>query len=105
MVCSPVVVEVQVEVEGSGESGNIETSSNALGWDQLGHLHYIAGKASSTMCHAQAAAFHGFTMHLLLLGPPMACPCRYEAHQKLGLPTILCRVRKANQEVLKMHMM
>lgn len=32
-------------------------------------------------------------------------PRRYEAHQRLGLPTILCRVRKANQTVLKMHMM
>jgi len=30
---------------------------------------------------------------------------RFEAHQRLGLPTILCRVRKANKQVLKMHMM
>jgi hypothetical protein len=30
---------------------------------------------------------------------------RYEAHQRLGLPTIKCRVRKANKQVLKMHMM
>lgn len=30
---------------------------------------------------------------------------RYEAHQRLGLPTIRCRVRKATREVLKMHMM
>jgi sulfiredoxin len=30
---------------------------------------------------------------------------RFEAHQRLGLPTILCKVRKANQQVLKMHMM
>ncbi|WIA41323.1 hypothetical protein OEZ86_004920 [Tetradesmus obliquus] len=30
---------------------------------------------------------------------------RFEAHQRLGLPTIKCRVRKANQQVLKMHMM
>ncbi|PNW70677.1 hypothetical protein CHLRE_17g729950v5 [Chlamydomonas reinhardtii] len=30
---------------------------------------------------------------------------RYEAHQRLGLETIRCRVRKANKEVLKMHMM
>jgi uncharacterized ParB-like nuclease family protein len=30
---------------------------------------------------------------------------RFEAHQRLGLPTIRCRVRKANQQVLKMHMM
>jgi uncharacterized ParB-like nuclease family protein len=33
------------------------------------------------------------------------CCCRFEAHQRLGLPTIKCRVRKANQQVLKMHMM
>lgn len=32
-------------------------------------------------------------------------PRRFEAHQRLGLPTIKCRVRKANQQVLKMHMM
>mmetsp|Transcript_29654 Transcript_29654/g.65635 ORF Transcript_29654/g.65635 Transcript_29654/m.65635 type:complete len:175 (+) Transcript_29654:80-604(+) len=30
---------------------------------------------------------------------------RYEAHQRLGLETIRCRVRKANREVLKMHLM
>lgn len=30
---------------------------------------------------------------------------RFEAHQRLGLPTIRCRVRKATREVLKMHMM
>ena len=30
---------------------------------------------------------------------------RYEAHVKLGLPTIRCRVRKASQQTLKMHMM
>jgi uncharacterized ParB-like nuclease family protein len=30
---------------------------------------------------------------------------RYEAVKRLGLPTILCRVRKANQQVLKMHLM
>jgi len=30
---------------------------------------------------------------------------RFEAHQRLGLPTILCRVRRANKQVLKMHMM
>lgn len=30
---------------------------------------------------------------------------RFEAHQRLGLPTIKCRVRKANKQVLKMHMM
>ncbi|KAK9829927.1 hypothetical protein WJX72_008688 [[Myrmecia] bisecta] len=30
---------------------------------------------------------------------------RYEAHQRLGKPTILCRVRKANKATLKMHMM
>ena len=31
--------------------------------------------------------------------------CRFEAHQRLGLPYILCRVRKANKQVLKMHLM
>ena len=30
---------------------------------------------------------------------------RYEAHVNLGLPTILCRVRKASPQTLKMHMM
>lgn len=30
---------------------------------------------------------------------------RFEAHQRLGLPTIKCRVRRANKQVLKMHMM
>eukprot|EP00878_Enallax_costatus_P006039 GHUV01006335.1.p1 GENE.GHUV01006335.1~~GHUV01006335.1.p1 ORF type:complete len:168 (+),score=26.47 GHUV01006335.1:453-956(+) len=30
---------------------------------------------------------------------------RFEAHQRLGLETIKCRVRKANKQVLKMHMM
>lgn len=30
---------------------------------------------------------------------------RFEAHQRLGLATIKCRVRKANKQVLKMHMM
>lgn len=30
---------------------------------------------------------------------------RYEAHVRLGKETILCRVRKANREILKMHMM
>lgn len=30
---------------------------------------------------------------------------RFEAHQKLGLPTIKCRIRKANAATLKMHMM
>lgn len=30
---------------------------------------------------------------------------RYEAHVRLGLPLIKCRVRKANRHVLKMHMM
>lgn len=30
---------------------------------------------------------------------------RFEAHKRLGLPTIKCRVRKANQTVLRMHMM
>lgn len=30
---------------------------------------------------------------------------RFEAHQKLGLPTIRCRVRKASQQILRMHMM
>jgi sulfiredoxin len=29
----------------------------------------------------------------------------YEAHVKLGLETIRCRVRKATQQTLKMHMM
>jgi sulfiredoxin len=30
---------------------------------------------------------------------------RYEAFQRLGRETILCRVRKANQSTLRMHMM
>ncbi|KAG2485654.1 hypothetical protein HYH03_015626 [Edaphochlamys debaryana] len=30
---------------------------------------------------------------------------RFEAHQRLGREMILCRVRKATKEVLKMHMM
>jgi sulfiredoxin len=30
---------------------------------------------------------------------------RFEAHQRLGLPTIRCRVRKASGEILRMHMM
>ncbi|EFJ49255.1 hypothetical protein VOLCADRAFT_59680, partial [Volvox carteri f. nagariensis] len=30
---------------------------------------------------------------------------RFEAHQRLGAETIRCRVRKANKEVLKMHLM
>jgi sulfiredoxin len=30
---------------------------------------------------------------------------RFEAHQRLGRETIRCRVRRANQQVLKMHMM
>lgn len=29
---------------------------------------------------------------------------RYEACQRLGRPTILCRVRKATPEVLRMHL-
>ncbi|CAI5522291.1 unnamed protein product [Closterium sp. NIES-64] len=29
---------------------------------------------------------------------------RYEAHQRLGLPTIKCRVRRASRDVLRMHM-
>lgn len=28
-----------------------------------------------------------------------------QAHQKLGLPTIKCRVRKATQQTLRMHLM
>jgi hypothetical protein len=30
---------------------------------------------------------------------------RFEAHQRLGVPTIRCRVRKASKEILRMHMM
>jgi len=30
---------------------------------------------------------------------------RFEAHQRLGLETIKCRVRKATPQTLKMHMM
>lgn len=30
---------------------------------------------------------------------------RYEAHQRLGKEQILCRVRRGNQQVLRMHMM
>ena len=30
---------------------------------------------------------------------------RFEAHQRLGLETIRCRVRKASKTVLKMHLM
>lgn len=30
---------------------------------------------------------------------------RFEAHQNLGKETILCRVRKANRQVLRFHMM
>lgn len=30
---------------------------------------------------------------------------RFEAHQRLGKETILCRVRKANRQVLRFHMM
>lgn len=30
---------------------------------------------------------------------------RFEAHQRLGLPAIRCRVRKASREILRMHMM
>lgn len=30
--------------------------------------------------------------------------CRFEAHQRLGLETIKCRVRKATPQTLKMHM-
>eukprot|EP00887_Chlorella_sp_A99_P000713 scaffold5.g713.t1 len=30
---------------------------------------------------------------------------RFEAHQRLGRETILCRVRRANHQVLKVHMM
>jgi len=30
---------------------------------------------------------------------------RYEAHQRLGTPTVRCRVRKASREILRMHMM
>lgn len=30
---------------------------------------------------------------------------RFEAHQRLGLPSIRCRVRRANREILRMHMM
>jgi sulfiredoxin len=30
---------------------------------------------------------------------------RFEAHEELGKATILCRVRKANKQVLKMHLM
>lgn len=30
---------------------------------------------------------------------------RFEAHQRLGKELILCRVRKANQQVLRFHMM
>ncbi|GJP50275.1 hypothetical protein CLOM_g9412 [Closterium sp. NIES-68] len=29
---------------------------------------------------------------------------RYEAHQRLGLPTIKCRVRRASRDILRMHM-
>eukprot|EP00850_Spirogloea_muscicola_P009167 SM000051S17527 [mRNA] locus=s51:46298:47302:- [translate_table: standard] len=29
---------------------------------------------------------------------------RYEAHQRLGLPTIKCRARQATRDVLRMHM-
>jgi sulfiredoxin len=39
-----------------------------------------------------------------MLTAPGALRCRYEAHQRLGLPTIMCRVRKANRQVLKMHL-
>ena len=30
---------------------------------------------------------------------------RFEAHQKLGKEKILCKVRKANRQVLRFHMM
>jgi sulfiredoxin len=30
---------------------------------------------------------------------------RFEAHQRLGLPTIRCLVRPATRQTLKMHMM
>ena len=30
---------------------------------------------------------------------------RFEAHQKLGKEEILCKVRKANRQVLRFHMM
>ncbi|KAL6769256.1 SRX2 [Auxenochlorella protothecoides x Auxenochlorella symbiontica] len=30
---------------------------------------------------------------------------RFEAHQRMGKNTILCRVRKANRQVLRFHMM
>ena len=30
---------------------------------------------------------------------------RYEAHERLNLETIPCRIRKANQAVLRMHML
>lgn len=36
---------------------------------------------------------------------PGVCRGPVQAHQRLGLPTIRCRVRKANKEVLRMHMM
>ena len=38
---------------------------------------------------------------LLMILPMMLA----QAHVRLGKETIRCRVRKANQEVLKMHMM
>lgn len=30
---------------------------------------------------------------------------RYQAHQELGKETILCKVRKANRQILKFHLM
>jgi sulfiredoxin len=30
---------------------------------------------------------------------------RFEAHQRLGMETIRCRVRRASQQTLKMHLM
>ena len=30
---------------------------------------------------------------------------RFEAHQRLGKETIRCRVRRASQQTLKMHLM
>jgi uncharacterized ParB-like nuclease family protein len=61
-----------------------------------------------------SAVHHTGIAHVLKTTAEISCVCpctswlycrRFEAHQRLGLPTIKCRVRKANQQVLKMHMM
>ena len=75
----------------------------------LGPFHRLLksrwGRALWSLPEQGAAAWPRQRWWLLGNAPPRTPPRRFEAHQRLGLPTIRCRVRKASREILRMHMM